>query len=347
MTEERRRRRTLVALGLLLLLAIPAAVAVGSVALPPGGVLASLVAKLGLGSLAAWLGGAPLADAGETILWTVRLPRVLLAALVGGGLAVVGAALQAVFRNPMAESGLLGVGAGAALGAVIAVRLGWASQLFFALPLAAFAGAAAAVLAVYVLAHASGRPSLHGLLLTGLAVAALAGAATSVMLVATEEFRVKAVLFWLAGGLEGRSWPHVRMGALFILCGVLLLRVLARPLDLLALGEEEAASLGLPVHLARLVILGLAAVVAGAATAVAGAVPFVGLVAPHALRPLVGPSGRHLIPASFLAGAVLVVVADLVARTASTTLELPLGSVTAFVGAPYFLFALRGQEGRT
>jgi len=346
MSETTRRRRTLTVLVALLLLSIPTAVAVGSVALPLRGVLGSMLAELSPGWLAAALGGVRLDTAGETILWSVRLPRVLLAALVGGGLAVVGAALQAVFRNPMAESGLLGVGAGAALGAVIAVRLGWASQLFFALPLAAFAGAGAAVLAVYVLAHAGGRPSLHGLLLTGLAVGALAGAATSVMLVATEEFRVKAVLFWLAGGLEGRSWPHVRMGGVFVLGGALLLRVLARPLDLLSLGEEEASSLGLSVHTARLLILGVAAVVAGAATAVAGAVPFVGLVAPHALRPLVGPSARRLLPASFLAGAVLVVLADLVARTASTTLELPLGSVTAFVGAPYFLFALRGQEGR-
>jgi iron complex transport system permease protein len=346
MSEASRRRRTFVALVALLAIAMPVAVAVGSVSLPIRGVLGALVARLGPDGLGMAVAGAPLDAAGEAILWTVRLPRVLLAALVGGGLAVVGAALQAVFRNPMAESGLLGIGSGAALGAVIAVRFGWASQLFFALPLAAFAGAACAVLAVYVLAHAGGRPSLHGLLLTGLAVAALAGAATSVMLVATEEFRVKAVLFWLAGGLEGRSWPHVRMAAFFVLGGVVLLRLLARPLDLLSLGEEEAGSLGLPVHLSRLSILGLAAVVAGAATAVAGAVPFVGLVAPHALRPLVGPSGRHLVPASFLAGAVLVVVADLAARTASTTLELPLGSVTAFVGAPYFLFALRGQEGR-
>src|SRR5207249_4607820 len=150
------------------------------------------------------------------------------AALVGGGLAVVGAALQSVFRNPMADSGLLGVGSGAALGAVLAVKLGW-GQTFLALPVAAFAGAMAAVLAVYVLAHAAGRASLHGLLLTGLAVAALAGAGTSVLLVATEEFRVKTVLFWLAGGLEGRSWTHLQLGGALILAGAALLFALARP----------------------------------------------------------------------------------------------------------------------
>lgn len=339
--EPRRRVVVLGLLGLALLLAGLAATAAGSVPLGLPSVLGALAGRLGL-----QLGTEPLSTAGEAILWSVRVPRVLLAALVGGGLAVVGAALQSVFRNPMADSGLLGVGSGAALGAVLAVKLGWAHDVFLALPLAAFIGAMAAMLAVYLLAHAAGAPSLHGLLLTGLAVGALAGAGTSFVLVATEEFRVKTVLFWLAGGLEGRSWTHLQLGAGFILTGVALLIALSRPLDLLSLGQEEAASLGLPVHLTRLAILGLASLVAGAATAVAGSVPFVGLVAPHALRPWVGARGRHLLPAAFLGGALLVVLADLAARTVSDRYDLPLGSLTAFVGAPYFLFALRGIAGR-
>jgi len=342
MTEAARRRLVL----LLLLAALPvtlaAGVALGSVHLPIGAVAASLARAAGLPS---W--GAPLDGPSAAILWSVRLPRVLLAALVGGGLAVVGTTLQSVFRNPMADSGLLGVGAGAALGAVLAVRMGWAAQVFLALPLAAFAGAMAAIVVVYVLAHAGGRPSLQGLLLTGIAVSALASAGTSVLLVATEEFRVKTVLFWLAGGLEGRSWAHVQLAAAFILAGVALLALLSRPLDVLSLGQDEAASLGLPVHATRLAVFALAALVAGAATAVAGSVPFVGLMAPHALRPRVGPLARHLIPASFLGGAALVVLADLAARTISDRLDLPLGSFTAFVGAPYFLLALRASEGRT
>src|SRR4029453_6307181 len=198
----------------------------------------------------------------------------------------------------------------------------------------AFAGALAAILLVYALAHVSGRPTLHGLLLTGLAVSSLASAGTSVMLVATEEFRVKAVLFWLAGGLEARSWTHVQLGAVFILTGFALLAALGRPLDLLSLGEGEGASLGLPVHATRLAIFALASLIAGAATSVAGAVPFVGLMAPHALRPPVRPLGRPLLPAAFLGGALLVVVAHLGARTLSERLDLPLGSLTAFVGAP-------------
>lgn len=343
MNVTHRRPLTFLGLGIALPVAIAVATAVGSVRLPVLSVLGSLTSAAGLPDL----GIAPLSTAGQAILWSVRLPRVLIAALVGGGLAVVGACLQSVFRNPMADAGLLGVTAGAGLGAVVAVHFGWASNTFFALPLAAFAGAMAAVLLVYALSHGSGRPTLHGLILTGLAVSALAGAGMSLLLVATEEFRVKTVLFWLAGGLEGRSWPHLQLGAGFILTGVVFLILMARPLDVLSLGEVEAASLGLPVHAVRLVLFALASLVAGAATAIAGSVPFVGLMAPHALRPQVGPLSRHLLPASFLGGAILVVLADLAARTLSSRLDLPLGSLTAFIGAPYFLLALRSQEGRS
>ena len=335
-----RDRLVFAALAVALPVALLAALSAGSVPLSPASVVRSLAARAGVGA------PAPLGEMGEVILWSVRLPRVLIAALVGGGLAVVGAALQSLFRNPLADAGLLGVGPGAALGAVLAVNLGWAHQRFFALPFSACAGALVALLLVYAIAHAGGRPSLSGLLLTGFAVSALAAAGTSVVLVAMEEFRVRTVLFWLAGGLEGRGYEHALLSAAFVLPGVAALVLLARPLDVLSLGEEEAAGLGLPVHAVRLLVFGLCALVAGPVTAVAGAVPFVGLVAPHALRALVGPLGRRLLPASFLAGAVLVVVADLLARVTGVKVELPLGSVTAFVGAPYFLLALRGQEGR-
>jgi iron complex transport system permease protein len=339
-TASRRRRLALAALTLALLLAVVIGLSAGSVALSPAAVVRSALQRARL-PLAA-----PLPEMHELILWSVRLPRVLIAALVGGGLAVVGAALQSLFRNPLADAGLLGVGPGAALGAVLAVNLGWAQQRFLALPAAACGGAFAALLLIYVLAHASGRASLSGLLLTGLAVSALAGAGTSVLLVATEEFRVRTVLFWLAGGLEGRGYEHAALAAAFVLPGCAVLLLLARLLDVLALGEEEATALSVPVHRVRLLVFGACALVAGPATAVAGAVPFVGLIAPHALRAVVGPLNRHLLPAAFLAGAVLVVVADVAARSLGSQVELPLGSVTAFVGAPYFLLALRGQEGR-
>ena len=334
-----RRRAALLALAALLPLAMLAATALGSVRLPIGGIVPVLLGKLGLAAAA-------VDPTTETIVWEMRVPRVLLAAMVGGGLAVVGAVLQAVFRNPIADSSLLGVSAGAALGAVLAVKLGLATVAFLSLPLAAFVGAMVSVALVYSLAHSMGRATLHGLLLTGLAVSAVASAATSMLLVATEEYRIKVVLFWLSGGLDGRSWSHVQIAALLILPAVALLVAFARPLDVLALGDEEAASLGLHVHLTRLTLLAFASLITGASTAIAGSVPFVGLIAPHALRPLVGSLGRHLLPAAFLGGAVLVVVADLAARTLNEQMDLPLGSLTALVGAPYFLIALRGSERR-
>jgi iron complex transport system permease protein len=339
-SERTRRRAVYLALTLALPLAIVAGLAHGGVSIDLVDVLRTAVAGTG------HRGPTTLQEMDEIILWSVRLPRVLLAALVGGGLAVVGASLQSLFRNPLADAGLLGVGPGAALGAVIAVNLGWAHQRFFALPLSACSGALLALLLLYALAHLGGRPTLAGLLLTGLAVSALAAAATSVLLVATEEFRVRTVLFWLAGGLEGRGYEHLGLAAASVLGGTAFLLLLARPLDVISLGEEEAAALSVPVHTVRILVFTLCALIAGPVTAVAGAVPFVGLVAPHALRALVGPLNRRLLPTSFLAGAVLVVVADLAARSLSQHVELPLGSVTAFVGAPYFLIALRGQEGR-
>jgi iron complex transport system permease protein len=331
-------RRPALALAVLLPVAVVLACAAGSVRLPFEDVLRSMLAALGLGT-------DPLDTSSATILWSLRLPRVLIAGLVGGALAVVGATLQAVFRNPMADSGLLGVGSGAALGAVVAVRFGWSSEQAFALPAAAFAGAMVAVLAVQAVSTTLARGSLHGLLLTGIAVAAMAGAGTSVLLVATEEFRVRAVLFWLAGGLEGRGWMHLRTAAALILPATVALVLASRALDLLALGEEEAASLGLRVSGTRFALLAGAALAAGAATAVAGLVPFVGLVVPHALRPRVGARAGALLPASFLGGALLVIVADAAARTVAHV-DLPLGSLTALVGAPYFLYALRGSGAR-
>jgi iron complex transport system permease protein len=340
LSEPARLRIVFAVLALALPTAILAALSLGSVPVGPLGIVRSALAHLGLGL------SNPLAETSDVIVWSVRLPRVLLAALVGGGLAVVGAALQSLFRNPLADAGLLGVGPGAALGAVLAVSLGWAQTRFLALPLSACVGALAALLVTYLLAHAGGRPSLAGLLLTGLAVSALAAAGTSVLLVAIEEFRVRTVLFWMAGGLEGRGFEHALLAAAFVLPATAALVLYSRALDVLSLGEEEAAALSLNVHGSRIAVFGLCALVAGPVTAVAGAVPFVGLVAPHALRALVGTLGRRLIPASFLAGAILVVVADLAARSLGQHMELPLGSVTAFVGAPYFLLALRGQEGR-
>ena len=286
----------------------------------------------------------PLDEVHTIVLGEIRLPRVLLAALIGGALAVTGAMLQVVFQNPMADASLLGVGSGAALGAVIAVKLGWSFDIFMALPAAAFAGALTAAFLVYAVAHGARSSSLTSLILTGLAVSAFLSGLTSIVLIASEEFRVRAVFFWLAGGLEGRGYIHLGVAAALVIPTCVVVAFLHRPLDLLLLGEMEARALGLNVPRMRLLLLGLAAVLSGATTSVAGSVPFIGLMAPHAMRGLVGSRASRLLPAAFLVGAILVVLSDLIARGLSDKYDLPLGAITSLSGAPYLIHILRRTD---
>ncbi|HQZ18558.1 MAG TPA: iron ABC transporter permease [Vicinamibacteria bacterium] len=326
----------LLALGLVL--SIAAALCLGAVRYTPVELVTEGLRGLGL-SLA------PALDEARTIiLGEIRLPRVLLAALIGGGLALTGALLQTVFQNPMADASLLGVGSGAALGAVIAVKLGWSFDVFLALPAAAFVGALGAALIVYLVAENMRSSSLTSLILTGLAVSAFLSGITSIVLIASEEFRVRTVFFWLAGGLEGRGFVHLGIAAALVIPACLAAAALHRPLDLLLLGDLEARALGLNVPRMRLLLLALAALLSGATTSIAGSVPFVGLMAPHAMRGLVGPRSSRLLPAAFLAGAILVVLSDLAARAVSDRYDLPLGAITSLSGAPYLIHILRRSE---
>lgn len=331
-----RRITGLLALGLLL--SIVAALCLGTVRYTPIELLTEGLRALGFSA------GAPLDEAHTIILNEIRFPRVLLAALIGGALAVTGALLQIVFQNPMADASLLGVGSGAALGAVIAVKLGWSFDIFLALPAAAFAGALGAAFIVYGVAQSTKSSSLTSLILTGLAVSAFLSGLTSIVLIASEEFRVRAVFFWLAGGLEGRGYIHLAIAAALIVPACLVIAILHRPLDLLLLGEMEARALGLNVPRMRLVLLGLAALLSGATTSIAGSVPFIGLMAPHAMRGLVGSRTPRLLPASFFAGAALVVLSDLAARALSDRYDLPLGAITSLCGAPYLIHILRRTD---
>ena len=326
----------LLALGLVL--SIAAALCLGAVRYTPVELVTEGLRGLGL-SLA------PALDEARTIiLGEIRLPRVLLAALIGGGLALTGALLQTVFQNPMADASLLGVGSGAALGAVIAVKLGWSFDVFLALPAAAFVGALGAALIVYLVAENMRSSSLTSLILTGLAVSAFLSGITSIVLIASEEFRVRTVFFWLAGGLEGRGFVHLGIAAALVVPACFAALALHRPLDLLLLGDLEARALGLNVPRMRLLLLALAALLSGATTSIAGSVPFVGLMAPHAMRGLVGPRSSRLLPAAFLAGAILVVLSDLFARAISDRYDLPLGAITSLSGAPYLIHILRRTE---
>ncbi|MCX7644786.1 MAG: iron ABC transporter permease [Rhodobacteraceae bacterium] len=294
-------------------------------------------AALGLGeSLRALVAGGQERDAVALVMQEVRLPRALLGLLVGAALGLSGAALQGFLRNPLAEPGLIGTSASAALGAVIALQTGLAAAHALALPAAALAGAGVSV--ALVAAIAGPRGGALTLILAGIAVSALAAALTALVLnLSPNPFAASEIVFWMMGSLADRSMLHVWVAAPCIGLGALLLATTGRGLDALTLGEDAAEALG--VNLARLrlaVVAGVAAAVGGA-TAVAGAVGFVGLVVPHLLRPLVGARPAALLPASALGGAAMVLAADIAVRLIAPDRDLKLGVLTAIVGAPFFL----------
>lgn len=270
----------------------------------------------------------------------LRLPRVLLAFGVGGSLAVAGAALQALVRNPLAEPWLLGVSGGASLGAVIAVVVGFPAG--WSVAGCATLGALGAVALVYRIGAVDGRRlDARVLLLAGVVVSFFAGAITTALLAVVDPFTFRTATVWLFGGFGGASWQSVGNFALVAVLPLAVLWWLARALDLLALGEETAATLGLDVDRTRRLIILATAVLTAATVAVAGMIGFIGLVVPHALRWLIGPLHRRLLPAVFLAGGTFTVLADTVARTILRPAELPVGVVTALVGVPFFALLLR------
>ena len=276
----------------------------------------------------------------ESLAWLIvteiRLPRVLLAALVGGILGLSGAVLQGLLRNPLAEPGLLGVSSGASLGAVIAIYYGLSAGFALATPLAGLAGAFAAGAVAFALARGGGTLAL---ILAGVAMSSIASAGVSLALnLAPSPFAAYEIMAWLLGSLADRSWDHVTLAAPFIVLGAVLLLTTARALDALALGEAQAESLGIHLQRTRLVALAGTALGVGAATAVAGAIGFVGLVAPHVVRPLVGHRpGATLVPAALM-GALVVMLADLATRTIRIGTDIKLGVFVAIVGAPVFLW---------
>lgn len=276
----------------------------------------------------------------DAVLWAIRLPRIVMAGLVGMGLALAGAVLQGVFRNPLAEPGLIGVSSGAALGAVVAIIAGFTVLGPLSLPVAAFAGGAVATLAVYRFAHYGGRTEVVTLILAGIALNAISGAATGLVISVANERQLRTVVFWTLGSLSSATWTSVLAILPFMVVGAVILPRYGRTLNLLVLGEREARHLGVNTERSRMVLIGLAALVTGAAVAVSGIISFVGLVVPHMVRLLAGPDHRALVPASALAGASLLIFADLFARTVALPLELPLGVVTALVGGPFFLWLL-------
>jgi iron complex transport system permease protein len=285
--------------------------------------------------------GVPLADLwGSPVFWELRVPRALLAFLVGGALGTAGASLQALVRNPLADPFLLGLSGGAGLGAVTAIALGL--QGTWALPLAAFAGALGAMLLVYRMGLVGGAElDPRVLVLAGVAVGAFAAAVSTAIVSLSEATQLRNAFLWLWGGLSGASWDTVRVMALYAPLPLVVLMAAARPLDLLALGEEPASYLGADVERVKRRVYVAASLLTAAAVAVSGVIGFVGLVVPHIGRLVWGHRHRALLPVSFLGGGTLLALADTAARTVVAPHELPVGIVTALIGVPVFAFLLR------
>ena len=294
---------------------------------------------LGLSDVWAALRG-DLTDADRNILFLIRAPRVLLAGLVGAALGLSGAVLQALLRNPLAEPFVLGVSGGAAVGAVLAIATGLAT-LPGSVPLAATIGAVAAIFGVLKIAGAVGAAlSPRVLILAGVVVSALFNAVIMLILALSSAEEIRQALFWMMGSLGGASWSDVALVGAYGIPATLLLLALARPFNLLALGEEPALYLGVAVERTRTIALVVTSLLVGAAVAVSGIIGFVGLVVPHAFRLLWGSDHRLLLPASALGGALFLIATDTVARSMVSPAELPTGVITALIGVPVFLFLL-------
>ncbi|MEL6614228.1 MAG: iron ABC transporter permease [Bacteroidota bacterium] len=324
---------------------IIASVAVGAVALSPGQVLTVLADSVGLAL--PW----SVTAQQEAVLLSIRLPRVLMGVIVGAGLAVSGAVLQGLFRNPLADPGLVGVSSGAALGAAVAIVLGAS----VAGPVAAVAGPAMVTVSafvmglsvaavVYRIATRQRRTSVTTMLLAGIAINALCGAAVGALILFADDGQLRDLTFWTLGSLGGATWGALAVAAPLV-CGVLAAAPwLARSLDAMLLGEAEARHLGVHTQRVKAVSVSLAALAVAAATAVSGLIGFIGLVAPHLVRLSLGPGHRALLPGAALCGAVLLVGADLASRTLLAPAEIPIGIVTALVGGPFFLWLLLRQR---
>jgi iron complex transport system permease protein len=320
----------------LLVIAALAGLLVGSVGLPPGDVLAALIDRLPFLTLDHGLG-----EVETRLLFEIRAPRVVMGGLVGAVLAVAGAGYQGVFRNPLADPYLLGVAAGAGLGATAVIGLGGGSA---AIPPVAFLGGIAAVGMTYALSRTVGGRTTTTLILAGVAVAAFATAVQTFLLQRNSE-NLREVYSWILGRLVTVGWSEVLTLIPYAVVAAAVLVALRRLLDVLGLGDEEAGGLGVNVPQIRRLVVLAATLATAAAVSVSGLIAFVGIIVPHTIRLLTGWSYRVIIPLSLIAGATFLILADLIARTIVAPGELPIGVVTAFLGAPFFLLVLRTMRG--
>lgn len=323
---------------LLLLLTLVISLGIGSVHLPAGQIGAMLLHKL------PWIGDAvtPSWDtSAEQIMMKVRLPRILLGMLVGASLAVAGAAFQGVLRNPLADPFTLGVASGSSLGAALLIFYGLQFSLagVWTLPIVAFGSGALTLWIVLTLARDNGKLPTHGLILAGVVMQSFLGAAVSFLTVMSRD-TLADILFWTMGSLSLRGWSYITMLLPYFLIGLIYIWSRARTLNLLSLGERQAAHMGLHVDRLKISVLIVATLLTAAAVSVSGVIGFVGLVVPHMIRLVTGSDYRTIIPLSALGGAIFMVWSDTAARTLLSPSEIPIGVVTAFVGAPFFAFLL-------
>lgn len=332
----------MLAIGAMLVVAVLSASVIGAAGIPPS----RLAAAIGIG------GGDPqMLARDQLVLWSIRLPRIALAAMIGGMLAAAGAVMQGLFRNPLADPALVGVSSGAALAAattiVVTDRFAQTHVVSFPfemLPVAAFFGALVATASLYRLATQEGRTSIAIFLLGGLAIAALANAAIGLLVFLADDRQLRDITFWMLGSLSGATWAKAAAVFPFFAATVIVLPAIAHGLDMIVLGESEAFHMGIAVQrLKRICVLLIAAAV-GAAVSVSGVIGFVGIVVPHMLRLVLGPGHRLLLPGSVMLGAALMLAADTIARTVAAPAELPIGILTAVIGSPFFLYLLLRQR---
>lgn len=340
----RSRRAVALLAGLVVALAVASLVSagVGQLHVPPGEVLGSVLGRLGLDGLDGLGLGPdhPSHPNGEAVLWNIRFPRLVMGLLVGAALGASGAVMQGIFGNPLAEPAVIGVSAGAGVGACAVIVFGWTFLGTMTVPAAAFATALATTVLVYGLARRNGRTEVVTLVLMGIAVNATAGGLIAYLVFLGDTAAREQIVFWQLGSLNGSRWPQVHVVAPLVAVGLGVALVLARRLDLLALGERAARHLGVDVERVRLAAIVSVTLLVASGVAFVGIVAFVGLVVPHLVRLAVGPSHRTMVPASALGGALLLTVADLVARTAVDYADLPIGMLTALVGGPFFFWLL-------
>ncbi|MCK5928214.1 MAG: iron ABC transporter permease [Nocardioides sp.] len=323
-------------LSLALLTAVVVAAGRGQLDVAPAEVVGSLLHRLGLD-----VGPMPSHPQGDVTLWTVRFPRVVMAAVAGAALATAGALMQGIFGNPLAEPGVVGVSAGAALAASTVIVFDLALVGTWTVALFAFVGGLVTTILVYLLSRDGGRTEVVTLVLTGIAVNAVASAGLAFLLFLGDQQAREEIVFWQLGSLNGSRWEQVGVAAPFMVVGLVAAMAMSRRLDLLALGDRAARHVGVDVERLRMGAIVVVALLTAAAVAFCGIIAFVGLVVPHLVRLLAGPGHRLLVPASALGGGLLLVVADLGARTLVAYADLPIGMLTSLVGGPFFFWLIR------